>query len=89
MRTVALIGAIGSLGGCVRSSAIILAAPASHVALSGHHTQAKTIFSPGSTATARRRSVRLPSGTLSSQHSTVRSAPNSLKNGATPDAMSR
>ena len=38
-------------------------AAASQVALSGHHTQEKTICSPGSAWTALFMSVRLPSGT--------------------------
>ena len=50
-----------------RSSSCIFASTASRVALSGHTCHEKTIFSPSFAATARRKSVCLPLGTLSSQ----------------------
>ena len=62
---------------------------ASADALSGHSTQEKTIFSPGSAFTARRKSVTLPSGTSLSQASKWRLTPSSRKVGAASAACLR
>ncbi len=73
----------------MRSSCMIFAAAASHVALSGHQTQDSTTASSSVAWTAFRRSVTLPTITSSSQPSTVRNAPYSAKTSATVLAMVR
>src|SRR6185437_365853 len=67
------------LASAMRGSFMNFSMPASRVALSGHSTQENTTDSSFSACTARRKSVSLPSGTLSPQHSTTRVAPNSTK----------
>jgi hypothetical protein len=62
-----------------RLSSRIFASAASSVALSGHTCHENTIFSPSFASTARRKSVYLPLGTLSSQDSTISMHPYSLK----------
>ena len=68
--------------GLMRGSAMTFAMPASRASLDGHSIQENTTTSPSSAFTARRKSVSLPSGTSSPQHSTTRVAPFSRKTGA-------
>ena len=73
----------------MRGSSCIRASAAWKLALSGQTCQVKTIFSPGLAATALRKSVCLPSGTKSSQASTISRQPYSLKNLAPLSAQAR
>ncbi|KAG1257642.1 hypothetical protein G6F65_015835 [Rhizopus arrhizus] len=63
--------------------------PASRVALSGHSIQENTTVSSGVAFTAPKKSVVLPRGTSSPQHSTTRSAPYSMKTGSPARAWAR
>jgi hypothetical protein len=72
---------IGFFSGLMRGSffirSSILPIAASRVALSGHSIHEKTTASSSFACTARRKSVTLPSGTSSPQHSRMRVAPSS------------
>jgi hypothetical protein len=61
---------------------VVLAKQASRIALSGHSIQLNAAASPGSALTAIKKSVCCPRFTSSPQHSTTRSAPNSMKIGS-------
>ena len=71
-------GSIDTVISAMRGSSMNFFWAASRVALSGHSTHEKTTTSSPSAFTAPLKSVTLPSGTSSPQHSTTRVAPNSL-----------
>src|SRR5690242_9799941 len=75
--------------GSVSISAVILAMPASRVALSGHSIHAKATVSSSFAATAPWKSVVCPGLRSAPQHSTTRSAPCSRKTGSTVLAWRR
>ena len=62
---------IGFWSGCIRGSSIIFGMALSRVALSGHSTHEKMTVSSSLALTARRKSVTVPSGTSSPQHSST------------------
>ena len=63
----------------IAGSSIISLLPLSRTSLDGHSIQEKTTVSPSWALTARLKSVTLPSGTSSPQHSTMRIAPRRLQ----------
>src|SRR5690242_3140414 len=75
--------------GSVSISAVILAMPASRVALSGHSIHAKATVSSSLAATAPWKSVVWPGLRSAPQHSTTRSAPCSRNTGSTVLAWRR
>ena len=66
----------GMSSGFMRESSMSFVLPASRTSFEGHSIQEKTTTSPSSALTARLKSVTLPSGWSSPQHSTMRVAPN-------------
>src|SRR5215204_1809723 len=73
----------------MRGSALIFSFAASRISFDGYSNQLNTTTSSSCAFTAPLKSVSLPSGTSSPQHSTIRVAPNSLNKGAASAACLR